>query len=472
MFGKHEKSKSDLIKELALKLIETAKIDSVYRDIYLSRARKIISETMPPEEYDHFLGERRWLSRLPNKISASMEKGDWKAVKELSERMVTLTKWEEDMRYLLEIGDEVYETDEVVLDPFSSGFNHLAGIPYADLAPLRDGVANHLEELQKEDPSYKAFYRGRYNSLRSLSLIRLKKGHVELAELDKADLQERAEQALNHGDIELLEEIAKLLLNKETSKDIGPGILPTEMVHHDSARTTTFSKNTLTKAESLGLTAVHLDESKEYESLFRYAFHPVMDKDPEKAWEKMTKKETEFPSDTPEILKEHIRLYAVHTFLTSGGSRYLPDFVAEDCLVEVFPEPSKTNGDRGSELLSLLGFEHRRGLSRKQIEHALLQNGPWILEEKLGLKPELFRIVCIPPDIYLRLGPSHEWGRQEIWTHFDGYQADQKGNLKALAGGDVRFGGVYDLVSIGREYVSDHVITRFAVIQRKRMSNW
>ena len=42
----------------------------------------------------------------------------------------------------------------------------------------------------------------------------------------------------------------------------------------------------------------------------------------------------------------------------------------------------------------------------------------------------------------------------------------------AMAGGDVRFGGVYDLVTIGREYISDHVMARFAVVQRKRMEAW
>ena len=41
-----------------------------------------------------------------------------------------------------------------------------------------------------------------------------------------------------------------------------------------------------------------------------------------------------------------------------------------------------------------------------------------------------------------------------------------------MAGGDVRFGGIYDLVTIGQEYESDHVIVRFAIVQRKRMIAW
>jgi hypothetical protein len=220
------------------------------------------------------------------------------------------------------------------------------------------------------------------------------------------------------------------------------------------------------------MTAIHLDESKEYEALFRYAFHPVFENESEKAWEMVKKTEGKFPADLPEQLKQHIELYAIHTFFTSGGSRYLPDFIAEDCLVELFPESSKSSDDQSSVLLAELGLNNRIGLSRKQIEHTLLQNGPRLLKDKLGLDPEIFRLVCIPPDIYLRLGEVQGWGGQEIWTHFDGYQHGQKGKLMALAGGDIRFGGVYDLLGIGREYVSDHVLARFAVIQRKRMISW
>ena len=94
-----------------------------------------------------------------------------------------------------------------------------------------------------------------------------------------------------------------------------------------------------------------------------------------------------------------------------------------------------------------------------------------IIREKneLELDPAVFKLVCIPSDIYLRLGEAMDWGNQEIWTHFDGYGVFQHNRFNAMAGGDKRFGGIYDLVTIGREYESDHVITRFANVQRKRM---
>ncbi|ABQ28005.1 hypothetical protein Gura_3855 [Geotalea uraniireducens Rf4] len=44
------------------------------------------------------------------------------------------------------------------------------------------------------------------------------------------------------------------------------------------------------------------------------------------------------------------------------------------------------------------------------------------------------------------------------------------GKMHALAGGDVRFGGIYDMVGISRNYEADRIIARFAVVQRRRMA--
>jgi hypothetical protein len=46
------------------------------------------------------------------------------------------------------------------------------------------------------------------------------------------------------------------------------------------------------------------------------------------------------------------------------------------------------------------------------------------------------------------------------------------GRLRALAGGDVRFGGLYDLLGIGRDYDTDRAMARFAVVRRERMVAW
>jgi hypothetical protein len=114
-------------------------------------------------------------------------------------------------------------------------------------------------------------------------------------------------------------------------------------------------------------------------------------------------------------------------------------------------------------------------LPRIVIEQALLVHGARILEHDLGLDPRVFRLVCIPSDVYLRLGEAEGWGRQPFWTHFDGYlirTVAGQVRLQALAGGDVRYGGLYELLAVGRDYDSDHLLARFAVVQRARMVAW
>jgi len=119
-----------------------------------------------------------------------------------------------------------------------------------------------------------------------------------------------------------------------------------------------------------------------------------------------------------------------------------------------------------------LGLPGRRGLPRIAIEQVLLMHGARVLEKELGLDPRVFRLVCIPSDVHLRLGEAEGWGRQPSWTHFDGYLVMPDGRLRALAGGDARFGGLYDLLGVSRDYDSDRLVARFAVVQREGMVAW
>jgi hypothetical protein len=167
-----------------------------------------------------------------------------------------------------------------------------------------------------------------------------------------------------------------------------------------------------------------------------------------------------------EPLKETLDLLMLHPFINSAGMRYLPRFVPELVLVEDFPEDEKYASV--SELLTALGLPRRSALSRTEIDHALLQSGGQIVKSELGLDPQEFRLACIPFDLYSRLAETRGWGRQKSWTHFDGFQIWKGGRLRALVGGDARFGGRYDLCSISRADERDGVVARFAVVRRER----
>jgi hypothetical protein len=179
-----------------------------------------------------------------------------------------------------------------------------------------------------------------------------------------------------------------------------------------------------------------------------------------------------FPSGTADQIKEGIEFFLLNPFITSGGTRYKGCFVREDLLIEDFPEPEPKEQMPRTKLLSALGLETRWGLARAEIESALVQHGPRILEEELALDPEAFRLVAIPPDIYPHLAPERGWGQKQMWTHFDGYRVCEDGKLQALAGGDQRFGGAYDVVCFGPAFAQEKFLARFAVVQRSRIKTW
>ena len=158
--------------------------------------------------------------------------------------------------------------------------------------------------------------------------------------------------------------------------------------------------------------------------------------------------------------------FSIHPYVNGGGGRYFP-LVADTewVLVEDFPEQEEA---ASSALFAALGFSQRQGLSRKEIETALRQHAGQVLQDRLGLDPREFRLVCIPFDVYLRVGRDRGWGQRQQWTHFDGYQVMQGGRLRALVGGDVRHGGLLDLVSISSDDQRERVVTRFAVVRRER----
>lgn len=165
-------------------------------------------------------------------------------------------------------------------------------------------------------------------------------------------------------------------------------------------------------------------------------------------------------------LREVLDLLMLHPFVTSAGSRYLPWFGAETLLVKTFPE---TEPETHTGLLDALGLRSRRGVSRLAIEDAVRsRTGPLCVD--LGLDPAAHAIVPIPFDAYLRLAPHFGWGRQHLWTHFDGYQITRELHMRALVGGDVSYGGPEDVCSVARDYETEHIVARFAVVRRHRFT--
>jgi hypothetical protein len=450
--------------ELVSELIDTGNVDTVYRDVYLRRARTLMAGVLSTEEFQRLEREKDELATLPIVIGRAVEKADWARVKQLSSRGEGLRRAAEGKRRQLETARGVYGVTDVRLDPFSPGllpFTRLAG---RDLPALRAGAVEHLRSLERADAEWKDFYGGRRAALQALAVTTSDSPATGPVSMDP---REAAQRALKAGDMRGLATLADTLMAAVTPAKAGPA--PSAVsAQVEADLLTTYSDETLDGARRLGLAARHLESRAEFASLRQYAWNPLFADERGR----VSVKQVPLPPGTPEGFRERLEMLIIHPLVNSGGARHLPTLVAEDVLVEDFADPGDGDETPASELLAILGFSGRRGLPRIAIEQALLTHGADVLEKRLRLDPRRFRLVCIPPDVHLRLGEAEGWGRQSSWTHFDGYIVMADGRLRALAGGEARFGGLFNLLGVSRDYDSDRVMARFAVVRRERMTAW
>lgn len=455
--------------ELVTHLVEAAKVDTVCRDLYLERALPLFEPLLPRHEYQLLKRGNEEVASLVRKSQAAVERGEWELARELTTRVRSLREALEQKGGLLSLGVEIHEPAQFHLDPFSPGLQVFAVGGGRRREDIRARLLAHLAALESGDSEWSDFYRERRERFQRLSVGEWGGDAAVASPTDLTRIQQDALQAVERGDVDYLDRLlARLSEPRATAGTAGEAAL-----HRAGGELSApFPGEALGRGEELGLSPERLEPVADVSSfLTRWAWQPSFP-DLELTREGGLKilglsEQPEFPADYPEKLRELLDLFVIHPFVNSCGVRYLPRFAEEELLVESFPEGEEPHA---SALLSLLGLPRRRSLSRIEIETALISRGPMIVRERLGLDPRAFRLVCIPFDAYCRIGRQRGWGEQRLWTHFDGYQLLKDGGLRALVGGDVRYGGGFDLCSIGAVDEREGVVARFAVVRRERLA--
>src|SRR5262245_44993591 len=139
-------------------LIDTGNIDTVYRDLYVQRARTLMTGVLSIDEFRRIEHEKADLATLPVMIGRAVEKSDWARVKELSSRGEALRRSVEAKRDQLKTARDIYVITDVRLDPFSPGLMPFTGVGAKDLGVLRTRAVEHLTSLEREDAPCKDFY--------------------------------------------------------------------------------------------------------------------------------------------------------------------------------------------------------------------------------------------------------------------------------------------------------------------------
>lgn len=454
-------------------LIELISIDTLYGDLYLRRGKELLHGTMTVESYRGLLKMNSELASFPNRIHNAMMQESWPAVTELSAQMRSTKQTLEEKAAVLALAKTLYEQEKIPVDPFSSGMQTLAGKSVKELPTLRDKALSLLGLLAKADPDCKDFYAKRHSDLqRAEEQLQDAGPAVVTGGSSPEKLRQEAREALERGNFDKLEELSKALSEKRE------GDSAVDMAAEARARAAAtaghlnfaFPEPVLKKAQALGMAAAKAESRlAQFAQLAPFIWHPTFADLETEQGRALRLSSLPLGADTPEALRSRVEMFVLHPFINSAGVRFLPPLIDEDVLVEDFDDPAAGAAMPGSRLLEMLGLDRRHSLTRLQIEAALTERGCRIVQEELGLDPYQFRLICIPPDLHLRIGMVRGWGNQPIWTHLDGYMLTADGKMHALAGGDVRFGGIYDMVGISRNYESDRIIARFAVVQRRRM---
>jgi hypothetical protein len=448
-------------------LLELRRLDTAYGDLYRQRARQLAADTLSFMDYRALKNAERAVESLPSDVQRAMGDGNWDQVRALTEELGRKKRDLTERGPLKRLGERLYEEDEIHVDPFSPGFYWYHRREERQLPALRDEALGKLEQAARIDPEWKPLYQERREALKGVRLV--DPATRRSGSSGRAELEQRAREALSQGNLDELQKLAGRLAQAGTG--VGGGAVAEEFEDVEPAPLSfQFSTEILERARQLGLEPEHFDNLRaRFRSLFRHLWHPVFfEAEGNLPGARVS---AMLPKDTPDAQRERIVMFVTRPVLSSGGARFVPQLVEEDVLVESFDEGPAGTEIGKTDLAKRLGLERRWSWDRKAIERILQEKG-WEVVKSLGLDASRFRLVCIPPDIFGGVGARRGWGKQEIWTHLDGYLATQERKLLALAGGDVRYGGVQDLVGVGMQYDSDRLLVRFAIVDRRRIRAW
>jgi hypothetical protein len=418
----------------------------------------------PRDEYARLRRERTDIPRAVDKLRRATDRGDWRKVYDLAANAAAKKEHVAVAKAILEIADAVYGPRTVHATSASLGLQGIVPLQTSTIEHERTQAIERLRSLTCHDAECAPFYQQRADYFTRLEVVPQQDAEMVVS---TDGLRLRVLSALDGGDFQ---EVWRLT---EETTGSGGGLARTRVPRATNGRAeglaAPFSTSVIDHAKDLGLVATTLSSEPALNGYLscccteRTTFPSAPRSETNRAMESCTCGHP-CPPEVGPILREGLDLLLVHPFMSSSGARYLPWFGPEALLVEDFPE---TTADAPTRLLGELGLSARRGVPRLVIEDALRSRTGAVCRA-LGLDPLEFVVACIPFDAYLRLAQRHDWGRQQLWTHFDGYQVTRELRLHALVGGDVRFGGAEEFCAVQRDYNPDRLIARFCVVRRAR----
>jgi hypothetical protein len=416
-------------------LVNLSTVDLLYADLYLDRAGVLLPGLCPKEQYRALRHDQLRLPSLTADLRHATEHGDWPRVRALAQEAAAARERLAAASQILPLADQVYGPRLVHCDATTLALNGVVAQPDTNLVRARDCILEQLRTLASQDADWASLYNSRITYFEHCQLANGEKvGPV----VDITQLRQQVLTAITAGDFARITRLTDSISAEPTTRTARLHA-PRPREEQLRALATVFSDATVKRAATLGLTmetlprAVGLNEYLSCCCADRATFPNAPITETNRPVESCTCGHA-CPPDVRPSLRENLDFLMGHPYISSAG---------------------------------LLGLPKRRGCARIVIEDALLTNGPRVCTE-LGLDPAEFVVACIPFDAYVRLAPERGWGQQELWTHFDGYQVTRELGLWAVVGGHASYGGGDNLSSVPRDYDSDRLTVRFAILRRQR----
>src|SRR5688572_9755582 len=127
---------SDVLR-LISELMDIGAVDTVYRDLYVRRARSLLAGVFSIDEFRQLERDQLEHATLPVSIARALQRGDWAAVKELSGRAEANRQTLQSKSHWMDVARAVYVDTDIKLDPFSPGLLRFTRIAREELPALR-----------------------------------------------------------------------------------------------------------------------------------------------------------------------------------------------------------------------------------------------------------------------------------------------------------------------------------------------
>jgi hypothetical protein len=446
------------VMETVRALVALGDVDALYADRYQARAETTLAAVCPEARFLRLAAEAAALEQLVEHMRDAAARGDWARLRILARDGAAAQARREAERDLRAVAGAVYGARGGGPSTPALALGRVLDARSAERE--RIAAEQQLRYLCQHDAGWASFYRGRLAHFVALGEAVGPASSV----VDADALRQRVLAALEHTDFE---GVRRML-----DASVAPAAHATTPVagharcDRPRAIDGPFDAAVRCRAEELGLDVATLAAEPALASCLASWCRWEPDGGDPPARAERSDCGRPCPVLGRQALWESLNFLVVRPCATSAGTPYRPLFDAESMLVERFAED---DADAPSALLALLGLPRRRGLSRTSIERAV-RRGSAAVCTALGLDPFAFTLALIPFDAYVRLAPARSWGEQPLWTHFDGYRLAPGGVLRALVGGDCRYGGADGLCGVGRDYDGAHLLARFVVLHRQRLS--